>query len=182
MNNRLIPWILFAVAFVWLALSRGCTDPRVTEAVERARIAEDSLAVLEPKVDSLVALAARRDTVRIAVEDTIRVTVERVRVVAAVASDSLAEHVDSVGAAFLAELQAAHAEEVASLERLAEERLLWGQSWKDAAEALEAENKQLRLRGDSWQQAYNASRRESRWLKLGGIALVGLSVYQGITR
>jgi len=160
--------VLLAAMLVGQGLGRRDT-------VARAEAAEDSLAVLRPVVDSLVTLAARRDTVLQLVTDTVRVVVERTRVVQVAVGDTLRASLDSAQAVLFDTLLAAHADEVAALERLNAETLLWGRSWQEAAGALRAENEQLRLRGDAWEAAYAARGRRS-WVERGAVVLATAGV------
>lgn len=179
MSRSAVPWALVAALLVYAVLARGCSGGAADAAVARAEAAESALDSLAPLVDSLTAEAARRDTVLVTVTDTVAVTIERVRVVAAAADSALRATLDSAQAVVLDELQAAHAEEVRAWQTLADERLVWGTAWKDAAEALEAENVQLRLSGAAWREAYRSSERENRWTKIGSIALAGGSFALG---
>lgn len=161
--------VLAAALVVGWVVLRG----DASEAVRRAEILEDSLAVLGPVVDSLVAEAERRDTVLVAVTDTVRLVVERTRTVQVEVLDTLRARLDSAEIVLLDSLVSAHAEEVAALERLAEERLLWGTSWKGAAEGLEAENVLLDARGSAWEAAYSARSRQG-WYERAGVVVVVL--------
>lgn len=160
-------WIV-ALVLAGVLLVGQCGEPAE---VARAEAAEDSIARLAPVVDSLRTEALRRDTVLVTVTDTLTLTIERVRVEATVIVDSLHARLDSVETVYLDELVEAHAEEVAALEVIITETRLWGQSWKDAAEALEAENFQLRIRGDAWEAAYESQRGQNKWLRIGTGAL-----------
>jgi hypothetical protein len=144
MRSPALPWLLLLAVFIYALFARmgaeGAAEARV-----QARAAQDSLAKLEPVVARLRAEAERLDTVLIQTTDTIRVTVERTRVVAANATDSALAHADSATAVFIGELNAAHAEEVAALTSLADQRLLWGEGWKDVALASEAAIEQYRI-------------------------------------
>lgn len=164
---KALPWVLLSAAVLVLAATWRVGQ----SAVVRAQALEDSIAVLQPVVDSLVAEAERRDTVLVTVTDSVRVVVERTRERQTVIVDTLYAMADSVEDAYLDSLVATHAEEVAALERLAEERLLWGTSWMEAAKGLEAENLLLDARGDSWEAAY-ASRSRRAWYERGAVAVV----------
>lgn len=181
MTRSSVPWLVVLALLAYMVLARGCSGVAVRDAVARAEAAESALDSLGPITDSLRAEAAHRDTTIITLTDTIRVTIERVRVVASAADSALRATLDSAQVVILDELQAAHATEVAALEVLLTETRLWGQAWKDAAEALEVENAQLRLRGDAWESAYKGTRGQNRWLKAGGLALLGFVGYDAVT-
>jgi hypothetical protein len=114
--------------------------------------AEDSIAVLVPKIAQLEAqadsagnVAHRADTVRVEVERVVRVEVDHSRERAQAAADSLRATLDSVQALQLANVETSHRAEVAALERIADERLAWGTAWRDYA-----------IAGDSLAQAQSA--------------------------
>lgn len=85
------------------------------------------------RADSAITEGLRRDTVLVELTDTVRVVIQAAQDVAHEASDSLHATLDSAQAALLDTILVAHAEEVAAVWRIADERLLWGQSWRDAA-------------------------------------------------
>lgn len=176
MSTDGLPWLL-VLLLGWALLVRGCANPSAEAARLRAERAEDSIRVLLPAYDSLALRARLRDTVLVEVTDTLEVTLERVRVEVVEASDSLRSVLDSVQTELLNELEAAHAEEVLALERLAEQRLIWGESWRDAALATNALLDQYRVANDAKDEALAALRREDRWIKLGATALLGIVVY-----
>ena len=159
------PWALVGVLAVLLVLARCSGAP---ENVRRAEAAEAEVARLEPIVDSLLAVAARVDTVVVVKLDSIRVVVERVRIVQVATADTLRASLDSAQAVLLDELVAAHAEEVAALEEGTRQALLWGTAWQEAAEALQAEREPLRLRGDQWEAAYRSQARRT-WLERSAV-------------
>lgn len=181
MKRDTLPWLLVVGLLGWLMFLRGCDGAAVAEARARAELAEDSIAVLEPIVEELLETALERDTVLVAVTDTVVVELERIRLETVVLLDTLEAHVDSIGAELLEELELAHAEEVAQLEQLSTERLLWGESWRDAALALEEEVVQLRIRGDQWEAAFRAQSWSKNGWKLAavaeGLALVAYQVW-----
>lgn len=155
---RAVPWLLVAGLLAWAFWQgRG-----VGEAVGRAEAAEAVADSLAPIVDSLKAVAVRRDTVIVTVLDSVRVVVERERIVQIAVVDTLRATLDSVQAVMLDELVASHAAEVEALETATREALLWGQSWKDVAEAQTAEIAALRLSSQAWEAAARAGQR-SKW-------------------
>lgn len=107
--------------------------------VEAAR---DSIAVLAPLLEAATeraelaeAEALRADTVLVTVTETETVVIERAIVVASEAADSLHARADSTEAALLDVILAAHAEEVAAVWVIADQRLAWGTEWMEAAMA-----------------------------------------------
>jgi hypothetical protein len=146
-----------------------------SEAVDRALAAEAAVATLRPLADSLRREAERRDTVLVTVLDSIEVVVERVRVVQVEAVDSLRARLDSAEVVFLNELVAAHAVEVAALEESARQALLWGQGWRDAADAMTASRDAEIALGAAWEASYRAQARRGR-LERGVLAAVVLGV------
>lgn len=163
---RALPWALAVLVLAW-ALWTGRGASRAVERAEQAEAVADSLGAVS---DSLRAIAEVRDTVLIATTDTILRVVERVRTVQVAVVDSLRQRLDSAEIALLDGLVEAHAEEVAALERLAEERLIWGESWKATAEALLTENAALRLSSQAWEDAARASQK-SKWTERVGFGL-----------
>ena len=130
------PLLMIAAA---LALWSGLQFRDRSRLEDRALAAEAAVATLRPLADSLRVEAERRDTVLAVVTDTVQVVVTRERVVQVAVVDSLRVRLDSAETVLLDSLVASHAEEVAALERLAQERLLWGQGWRDAYDGLAAE-------------------------------------------
>ncbi len=156
---KAVPWFLVAAGLVGWAVAR---EMKGSAAVDRALAAEAAVATLRPLADSLRAEAERRDTLLVHVTDTIRVVVTRERVVQVAVVDTLRATLDSAQTALLDTLVASHATEVAALERLAQERLLWGQGWKDAAEAAQAGWDAERARADAWEAAARSGDRQ-KW-------------------
>ena len=103
-------------------------------------VAEDSIAALTPVVahltartDSLRTLALTRDTVLVTVTEDATAEIDRLWDVARASADSLRVTLDSVEAAHLTTLENAHADEVAAVWRVADERLAWGEDWRTFA-------------------------------------------------
>lgn len=166
MNRDALPWILLsATIVVWAA---WCSAPNAD--ATRAQEAEDSIAVLEPLVDSLLVEAEKRDTVLVTVTDTVRQVVTRERVVQVAVVDTLYATLDPAETVLLDSLLASEEREDVAQELLRAETLAWGTAWKEAAEALQLENEQLRLRGDAWERAYRSSQ-TSRWVERVGFVL-----------
>ena len=177
MSRETLLWAA-VVGLVVLLVVGQCSGGAAVDAAraEGHQAAADSL---QPLVDSLRATAAHRDTLLVEVTDTVRVTIERVRIVAQAADSALRATLDSAQAVVLDELQAAHAEEVRAWQTLADERLAWGNAWREAAEALEAENVQLRLAGESWEAAYRSSQGDKRLAQIGGVLAAGVGFALG---
>lgn len=140
-----------------LALVSGLQFRDRSELQERALAAEAAIATLRPLADSLRTEALTKDTVLLAVTDTVRVVVTRERIVQVAVVDSLRVRLDSAETVLLDSLVASHAEEVAALELLAQERLLWGQGWKDAHDALLPVLEATEAARAAWEQAANPS-------------------------
>jgi len=168
---KAVPWGLLAAAVL---IAAGMFSGR-NEAVDRAQMYEAAVATLRPLADSLRLEAERRDTVLVAVTDTVRVVVTRERIVQVEVVDTLRATLDSTQAVLLDSLLDSHAEEVAALERLAEQNLLWGQGWKDAYDALVPVSEAYRLRGDAWEAAARAQGRRA-WYERGAVAVVTAGV------
>lgn len=131
-----VPWVAVAVAMVALYAMRGARDVAVREADE----ATDSILKLAPVVvqlraesDSLRRLSLTADTVLVAVTDTVRVEIARYVGMATASADSLRQTLDSAQAVHLGNLESAHTAEVAAVWRIADERLAWGNTWRDYA-------------------------------------------------
>jgi hypothetical protein len=151
----------------------------------RAEAARDSIATV---ADSLRAEAERADTVLLTLTDTVRVVVERVRERAAVAVDSLMARVDSTEALYVAEILQAHAEEVAALTALSDQRLAWGTAWRDAAleyaagwEAERAVGAELRLALAASERARRRQSLEVWAYRIGGAVGVGYAGVRAVT-
>ena len=96
-----------------------------------------------------------------------------------VSADSLRATLDSVQSVMLANVEEAHAAEIAAVWQIADARLLWGQGWKDYAIAGEelasiqnATIVQLRFR-DEIMQGVLRQERQQVWLSRG-LATVGV--------
>ena len=133
--NRLA-WVAVAIMMIALYAMRGIAVDRGTE----LEAATDSIAKLEhyttqlqTRADSLGSIAHRADTVLVAVTDTVRVEIDRAWDRARASADSLRVTLDSTEAAHLVALENAHADEVAAVWRVADERLAWGESWRTFA-------------------------------------------------
>ena len=100
------------------------------------------------RADSAIAEGLHRDTVLVEVTDTVRVVIAAAQDVAHEASDSLHATLDSTQAALLDTILVAHAAEVAAVWAIADERLLWGQSWRDAALTADSVAVAERVRAD----------------------------------
>ena len=100
------------------------------------------------RADSALGVGFRLDTVLVAVTDTVRVVIQAAQAVANEAADSLHVTLDSSQAALLDTILVAHAAEVAAVWRLADERLLWGQSWRDVALKADSTAVAERVRAD----------------------------------
>ena len=168
---KLAGWLACVVLVVaWLASSRMGAPDAVGRA-ERAEARADSLGTVS---DSLRAIAVRQDTVVVTVLDSVRVVVERERIVQIAVVDTLRATLDSAQAVMLDDLVASHAVEVAALETKATEALLWGESWRETAEAMQAENAALRLSSQAWEDAARAQGRRA-WYERGA-ALLAIGV------
>lgn len=173
---KALPWLLVLALLVALYAMRGIADYRGS-ALEQAR---DSVAALQPRVDSLRAEALRGDTALRIVTDTIVRTIERVRVVQAESADSVRVRTDSVGAYYLDNLIAAQADEVAAVWAVADERLAWGSGWRDYALTLEQQNVQLQIANTLAYGLLRAQRRQNLALRAGAIVLAGAVLYGAV--
>ena len=182
MNRADVGWAI-AVGLLLAWISTGRDNSR---AYARIEAAEDSLAVLAPLADSLSrevaglrAVAVKSDTVRILVEREAIGEVDRAMEAANRSADSLRATLDSVQSVMLANVEEAHAAEIAAVWQIADARLLWGQGWKDYAIAGEelasiqnATIVQLRFR-DEIMQGVLRQERQQVWLSRG-LATVGV--------
>ena len=130
---KAIPWVCVAIMMIALYAMRGIGERAVLE----ADAAEDSILKLAPVVvqlraesDSLRALALTRDTLLVAITDTVMVEVAQYVGMAAASADSLRQTLDSAQSVHLDNLESAHAAEVAAVWRIADERLAWGENWR----------------------------------------------------
>jgi hypothetical protein len=174
-------WILAGALAVLLGLSycsgrSGAAEAAAVARAEGHQAALDSLApiteALTVRADSLAAEAFRLDTVLVTVTDTVEVRIDRAREAAAEASDSLRARIDSAATVFLDHLEAAHSEEVAAWQTLADERLAWGLGWMETAlakdSALISTQHQLRIAltwAESVAQARGSRARGARRLR-----------------
>jgi hypothetical protein len=119
---------------------------------------EDSIAeykrqevALKAEVQHLTGLAFQRDTVLVAVTDTVIREVARHREDGQASADSLRSTLDSVQSVHLANLESSHRAEVAAIQRLADNTRLWGESWRALAitqdSLIAAQSAQLALHG-----------------------------------
>lgn len=109
--------------------------PDVRDAV-RTLTAQLDVAVAQR--DSAFEAGFHRDTVLVELTDTVRVVVRMAEVRGDVAMDTLRARADSTEAVWLDSLNVAHADEVAAWQTLADERLLWGETWRTAAMAADS--------------------------------------------
>jgi hypothetical protein len=144
-----------ALGAVLMMLARSQDFGRLTRELQAA---EDSLDTLEPRVVALTAevehlagLAFQRDTVLVAVTDTVIREVARHREDGQASADSLRSTLDSVQSVHLANLESSHRAEVAAIQRLADNTRLWGESWRALAitqdSLIAAQSAQLALHG-----------------------------------
>lgn len=126
-----------ALGAVLMLLARSQDFGRLTDEIA-AR--EDSIAALEPRVRQLTqdveylsAIASQRDTVLLAVTDTVTVQIRQAVDDYHAAADSLRATLDSVQSVHLANIESSHRAEVRALQRLTDETRLWGESWKALA-------------------------------------------------
>lgn len=136
MRSDALPWVLVCGLLVALFVMRGL----VSASTARLEEARDSIAKLEPRLAESEAHAAelmvsafKQDTVLIVLTDTVQVTIERAREDASAATDSLRATLDSLQAVQLDSIESAHEREVSAVLAVADQRLLWGQGWRDAA-------------------------------------------------
>lgn len=174
---KALPWVACFGLLCALLVMRAYGDVGYAK-LEAAQARVDSLQTL---VDSLKAEASKADIQLVTVTDTLVITIERERVVQVVAADSVRAHTDSIGAVHLDNLVASHERHVAAVQEVADQRLLWGNTWRDYALTLEQQNAELRI---ATTLAYGMLRRERRNANLykAGALLVGVALVVGAVK
>ena len=139
-----LPWALVGVMMVALYAMRNVRDV----AVDRADAAEDSVAVLAPVVaqlqaegDSLRGLSLTADTVLVTVTESVVIEIEATQDRYEAVADSLRATLDSAQNVHLVNIEEAHKAEVVAVWRIADERLAWGNTWRDYAMAADSLNR-----------------------------------------
>lgn len=160
---------------VIMGLARSQDFGRLTRDRDATR---DSLTVVRAErdvlADSLGRVAHKADTVRVEVERTAYVEVERARADGQAAADSLRASLDSAQAVLFANDEANDEAEKAALRRIADANLAWGMDWRNAAlasDSARAADNALHTFVNAGLRSALIAEKQQVWLSRGALAV-----------